>query len=84
MGWTTHVGHVTSKASRMLGLVMRNLRAYPEKLEETAYNSLVRLQTEYADAAWDPSKNKKDYVGSYILVVEYTDKPVLQCASGTS
>ena len=46
----------------MLGLVIRNLRACQEKLKETAYNSLVRPQTEYAAAAWDPylKKNKKD------------------------
>ena len=25
LGWNTHVGHVTSKASRMAGLVIRNL-----------------------------------------------------------
>jgi hypothetical protein len=54
LGWSTHVGHATSKASRMLGVVRRNLYACPEKLKETAYTSLVRPHVEYASVAWDP------------------------------
>ena len=42
--------------------VRRNLWACPEKLKESAYNSIVRPQTEYACASWDPylKKNIKD------------------------
>jgi len=52
--WKTQVDHVTSKASRMLGVVRRNLYACPEQLKVTAYNGLVRPHAEYASVAWDP------------------------------
>ena len=54
LGWNTHIGHATSKASRMLGVVRRNLYRCPENLKQTAYVSLVRPLIEYASVAWDP------------------------------
>ena len=63
LGWSIHIGHVTSKASRMLGVVRRNLHNCPESVKETAYFSLVRPHTEYASAVWDPyQKNDKKRV----------------------
>ena len=63
MGWSTHIGCATSKASRMLGVVRRNLYSCPEKLKETAYISLVRPHVEYASMIWDPHrKNHKKQV----------------------
>ena len=63
LGWSTHIGHVTSKASRMLGVVRRNLYNCPESVKETAYFSLVRPHTEYASVVWDPyQKNDKKRV----------------------
>ena len=62
LGWNTHVGHAKSKASRMLGVVRRNLYGCPENLKKSAYVSLVRPHTEYASVAWDPHQtgHKKD------------------------
>ena len=62
LGWNTHVGHAKSKASRMLGVVWRNLYRCPENLKKSAYVSLVRSHTEYASVAWDPHQtgHKKD------------------------
>ena len=60
LGWITHIGHVTSKASRMLGVVRRNLYNFPESVKETVYFSLVRPHTECANVVWDPyQKNDK-------------------------
>jgi hypothetical protein len=54
MKWDTQVAHATSKASRILGLIKRNLSNCSEQLKSTAYTSLVRPHTEYAATAWDP------------------------------
>ncbi|XP_072017777.1 uncharacterized protein [Amphiura filiformis] len=60
LGWNTQIGSATSKASRMLGVVRRNLGNCPEKLKETAYLSLVRPHVEYGSVIWDPhQKNNK-------------------------
>ena len=62
MGWSTHIGHVTARANRMLGVVRRNLSNCPESLKQTAYFSLVRPHLEYASVVWD-SHLKKDIKG---------------------
>jgi len=63
LSWNTHVGHAVAKASRMLGVVRRNLAKCPEKLKETAYSSLVRPHVEYASVIWDPHQvNNKEKV----------------------
>ena len=64
LGWETHIGHVTSRASRMLGVVRRNLYNCPESLKETAYFSLVRPHLEYASVVWDP------YLKKHVMAIE--------------
>ena len=54
MKWDTQVAHATSKASRILGLIKRNLYHCSELLKSTAYTSLVRPHTEYGSTSWDP------------------------------
>ncbi|XP_072041092.1 uncharacterized protein [Amphiura filiformis] len=54
MEWDTQISHVTSKASRVLGLMRRNLYNCSEKIKETAYTALVRPHVEYASVVWDP------------------------------
>ena len=49
---------VSSKASRVLGVVRRNLPNYPRSVRETAYKTLVRATPEYGSAAWDPYYDK--------------------------
>ena len=58
LGWGTHVGHITARANRMLGVVRRNLFNCPESLKQTAYFSLVRPHLEYASVVWDPHLKK--------------------------
>ena len=40
--------------NRTLGFVWRNVKTKMSKVRETAYNTLVMPQLEYASAAWDP------------------------------
>ena len=53
-----HISSISSKASRSLGLIKRNLWNCPRKVRETAYTSIVRLKLEYARASWDPRYKK--------------------------
>ena len=57
--WSEHISSISSKASRSLGLIKRNLWNCPRKVRETAYTSIVRPKLEYASASWDPH-HKKD------------------------
>ena len=52
--FTTHIDRTCAKASRTLGFLSRNLKAFPEKLKTLAFNSLCRSTLEYAAPIWDP------------------------------
>ena len=54
LSWNPHVDRITGNANRTLGFVRRNIKTKMSKVRETAYNSLVRPQLEYASSVWDP------------------------------
>ena len=56
--WSERISSISSKASRSLGLIKRNLWNCPTKVRETAYTSIVRPKLEYASALWDPHYKK--------------------------
>ena len=56
--WSDHISSISSKASRSLGVIKRNLWNCPRKVRETAYTSIVRPKLEYASASWDPHYKK--------------------------
>ena len=52
--WNSHIDGITGSANQTLGFVRRNIKTKMPKVCETAYNTLVRPQLEYASAVWDP------------------------------
>ena len=56
--WDQHVSSVSSRASKVLGVVLRNLHICPRWVRETACKALVRPALEYGSAAWDPYYDK--------------------------
>ena len=52
--WNSHIDRIASTANRTLGFIRRNIKTKMPKVRETAYNTLVRPQLEYASAVWDP------------------------------
>ena len=56
--WNHHISSVASKATKVLGVMRRNLWNCPKKVRETAYKSIVRPKLEYASTTWDPYTNK--------------------------
>ena len=58
MSWQKHIGKITTKANRMLGLLRRNLRNCPLRIREQAYISLVRPHLEYCSTVWSPHCKK--------------------------
>ena len=53
--WGEHVNTIVNKASRVLGVVRRNLHSCPTNLKATAYKSLVRPCLENTCTVWDPA-----------------------------
>ena len=51
--WNSHIDRITGSANRTLGFVRCNIKTRMSKVHETAYNTLVRPQLEYASAVWD-------------------------------
>ena len=59
LSWNSHINRIVSSANRTLNFVRRNIKTKIPKVRETAYNSLVRPQLEYASAVWDPNHKKR-------------------------
>ena len=56
--WSQRISSISSKASRSLGLIKRNLWNCPRKVRETAYTSIVPPKLEYASASWTHTTKK--------------------------
>ena len=50
--WGQHVAEISSKATKTLGFLWRNLALAPRQTKEVAYQTLVRPQLEYAAPIW--------------------------------
>ena len=52
MDWGQHVSEISSKATKTLGFLRRNLAFAPRSTKEVAYKALVRPKLEYAAPFW--------------------------------
>ena len=59
LSWNSHIDRIVSNANRTLNFVRRNIKSKMPKVRETAYNSIVRPQLEYASAVWGPNHIKE-------------------------
>ena len=57
--WNSHIDRITGKANGTLGYIRRNIKTKNRKVRETAYNTLVRPQLEFAAPVWDPYNKDK-------------------------
>ena len=61
LSWNSHIDRITGNANRTLGYIKRNIKTKNPKVRETAYNTLVRPQLEYAAPIWDPYTKEKTH-----------------------
>ena len=54
ISWSSHIGCVVGNANRSLGYIRCNIKSKSKDVRESAYNTIVRPQLEYASAVWDP------------------------------
>ena len=52
--WGQHINNVTSKATKTLGFLCRNLTLAPQETKVAAYQAFVRSQLEYVAPIWNP------------------------------
>ena len=52
MYWDQHISDISSKATKTLGFLRRNLEFAPRSTKEVAYITLVRSKLEYAAPIW--------------------------------
>ena len=57
MDWSQHVSEISSKATKTLGFLRRNLAFAPRSTKEVAYKTLVQPKLEYAAPIWSPHRN---------------------------
>ena len=55
MDWGHHISDISSKATKTLGFLRRNLAFSPRSTKEVAYKTLVRPKLEYAAPIWSPN-----------------------------
>ena len=53
LDWSQHINNVTSKATKTLGFIRRNLTLATKETKVAAYKALVRPQLEYAEPIWN-------------------------------
>ena len=61
LSWKSHIDRITGNTNRTLGYIKRNIKTKNPKVRETAYNTLVRPQLEYAAPIWDPYTKEKTH-----------------------
>ena len=54
LSWAKHITEITTKSSKVLGMVKRTLGPCKREVKDTAYNMLVRPKLEYASPIWNP------------------------------
>ena len=54
MDWSQHVSEISSKATKTLGFLHRNLAFAPRSTKEVAYKTLARSKPEYTSPIWSP------------------------------
>ena len=54
--WNPHIDRITKTATTTLNFIQRNIKN--QKVRETAYNTLVRPQLEYAAPVWDTLRRR--------------------------
>ena len=64
MSFIPHINNITSKGTKMLNFIKRNLSKCSSSIKSRAYFSLVRPSLEYASSVWDPHYN------NHILTIE--------------
>ncbi|KAK3729221.1 hypothetical protein QZH41_012261 [Actinostola sp. cb2023] len=63
LSWNNHVDYITTKASRTLNLLRRNLYNCSPEVKARAYLSIVRPLLSYASTVWDPyTKRNSDKI----------------------
>ena len=59
LSWNSNIDRTTGNSNQTLGYIKRNIKTKNPKVRETAYNTLVRPQLEYAAPIWDPYTKEK-------------------------
>ena len=54
LSWAKHITEITTKSSKVLGMVKRTLGPCKPEVKDTAYNMLVQPKLEYASPIWNP------------------------------
>ena len=54
MDWGQHISEISSKATKTLGFLCRNLAFAPKSTKEVVYKTLVQPKLEYAAPVWSP------------------------------
>ena len=61
LNWSKQCAEVKKKATKILGVIQRNLSSCSKAVKQRAYLSLVRPTLEYATPAWSPHTKKDIY-----------------------
>ena len=63
LDWGQHISEISSKATKTLGFLRRNLAFAPRHTKEVAYKTLVRPKLEYAAPIWHPYHETQNWTG---------------------
>ena len=59
LNWGQHINEITSKATKTLSFLRRNMAFAPRETKAAAYKTLIRPKLEYAATVWMPHHQKE-------------------------
>ena len=59
LDWGQHINEITSKATKTLGFLRRNMAFAQRETKAAAYKTLIRPKLEYAAPVWMPHHQKE-------------------------
>ena len=75
LSWAKHITVITSKSSKVLGMVRRTIGPCKPEVKDTVYNMLVRPKLEYASPIWNP------HTSSQIIHLERIQHYAARCVA---
>ena len=76
LNWKAHLNAISTKVSRIIGLLHKLQYIFPKKVLHSIYNSLIMPHLNYSPLAWGTKSNKIELLQKKAIRVLYSKSPI--------
>ena len=80
LNWKAHLNAISTKISRIIGLLHKLKYVFPKKVLHSIYNSLIMPHLNYSLLAWGTKSNKIELLQKKSIRVLYSKSPIAHTA----